>query len=96
MLDLVTGAKGWIFAVRVEPGFLLKPGVAGVMKDEAEVAHLGPILWNNVYGFRCFTEDPALKNRIYIRYGFDTSDSVAFKLVLGSLSKGLKGEIEEI
>jgi len=95
MLDLVT-ANGWIYAVRVEPGFLLKPGVAGVMKDEAEVAHLGPISWDNVYGFRCFTEDPALKNRIYIRYGFDTSDNVAFKLVLGSLSKGLKGEIEDI
>jgi len=94
MLDLVTGANGWIYAVRVEPGFLLKQGVGGATKDEAEVAHLGPILWKDVYGFRCFTEHPALKDRIYIRYGFDTSDNVAFRLVLGSLSRGLKGEIQ--
>jgi hypothetical protein len=96
MLNLVTGAKGWIYALRVEPGFLLKRDVAGVMKDEAEIAHLGPIRWENVYGFRCFTEDQALKNRIYIRYGFDTSDNVAFKLVLASLSVGLRGETGSI
>jgi hypothetical protein len=96
MPDLVTGAKGWIYAVRVEPGFLLKPGVAGVKKDEAEVAHLGPISWKDVYGFRCFTDDPALRNRIFIRYNFDAIDNVAFKLVLGSLSTGLRGEAHSI
>jgi len=96
MLNLVTGSSGWIYAVRVEPGFLLKPGVAGVMKDEAEVAHLGHVPWEHVYGFRCFTDDPALKNRIFIRYAFDTSDNVAFRLVLGSLSAGLRGSTEAI
>ena len=94
--NVITHGQGWIYAVRVEPGFLLKAGVGGVRKEEAEVAHLGPISWDKVYGFRCFTEDPALKSRIFIRYGFDTSDNVAFRLVLGTLSIGLKGEILDI
>jgi hypothetical protein len=82
--DLV---NGWVYALRVEPGFYIRPGVAGVTKEEAEIAHLGPILWKNVYGFRSFGHDP----RVYIRFGFDTSDNVAFRLVLASLSIGLNG-----
>jgi hypothetical protein len=94
MLDIVA-PSGWIYAVRVEPGFLLRPKVAGVKKEEAEIAHLGPVPWKQVYGFRCFTTDPALKDRIYVRYGFDATDNAAFRQVLGSLSIGLKGEILE-
>lgn len=77
---------GWIYALRIDSGFLLKTGVGGVTKKEAEIAHLGPIPWDNVYGF--FGLEPK-DNTVYLRTGFDTQDQKAFRLVLASLSASL-------
>ena len=85
-LDVAGSENGWVYAVRVEPGFLLRPGAGGVKKDEAEVAHLGPIPWDHVYGFRCFAKSSQFNGRVFIRYDFDKSDTTAFKLILRQLS----------
>jgi len=74
---------GWIYAVRVDSGFLLKQGVGGVVSDEAEIAHLGQLPWKKVYGFIGTHPD---ENTVYIRNMFDQQDYAAFKLVLGALS----------
>jgi hypothetical protein len=78
------GDQGWIYVLRVESGFMVKTGVGGISKKEAEIAHLGPIKWKDVYGFRhmSYNED----SNIYIRRGFYNQDDVAFKQVLGALS----------
>lgn len=74
---------GWVYVIRVKSGFLLKKGVGGIRQTEGEIAHFGPLLWKNVYGF--ISRDR--KNQtIYLRNGFDQEDYKAFRLVLGALS----------
>lgn len=73
---------GWVYVLRVEAGILLKMGVGGYTKNEAEIAHLGPIEWRYVYGFMCMGD----KSTIFIRNGFDKADYEAFLTVLATLS----------
>lgn len=73
---------GWVYVLRVESGFLLKMGVGGYTKHEAEIAHLGPIEWECVYGFMCMGD----KDTIFIRKGFENTDYEAFLTVLSTLS----------
>jgi hypothetical protein len=80
---MALGEFGWIYVLRVRSGFLVKKGVGGVTKEEAEIAHLGSIPWEDVMGFMpaSFGERP-----IYLRNQFDQQDYPAFKQVLGTLS----------
>lgn len=78
----------WIYICRIKSGFMLEKGVGGVGQQEAEVAHLGPLAWKNVYGFLNIN---ANSNRtIYLRSEFEGKDNVAFRRVLGVLSSLLK------
>jgi hypothetical protein len=81
---MAMGDQGWVYALRVESGFMVKCGVGGITKTEAEIAHLGPIKWKDVYGFRHLTFSGDAN--IYIRRGFYNQDDVAFKQVLGALT----------
>ena len=73
---------GFLYVLRINPGFLLETGVGGISKREAEISHLGPVLWQDVMGF-VSTGDPST---IYLRNEFDQKDFNGFKLVLGSMS----------
>jgi hypothetical protein len=74
---------GFMYAVRVNPGFLLVTGVGGVTKKEAEVSHLGPIRWRDVIAFRSMMPG---ESTVYVRNLFDQQDYKAFQQVLGGLS----------
>ena len=74
--------NGFVYVLRIKSGFMLKPGVGGLSIPEGEIAHLGPIKWKNVYGFRNVADG----EDVYIRNMFDQEDNAAFKLVLASLS----------
>ncbi len=74
---------GWVYAVKVDSGFLIKKGVGGVTMNEAEIAKLGSIAWKDVYGF---VGSSPTETNVYIRNMFDLEDYEAFKLVLASLS----------
>jgi hypothetical protein len=76
------GNFGWIYVTRVKPGFLLKTGVAGIIKEEAEVSHLGEIPWKDIYGFRCV----APGSPVYLRKDLENSDSNAFRMILASFN----------
>jgi hypothetical protein len=79
----------WVYALRIESGFLIKPGVGGITKDEAEIAHLGPLSWNQVYGFA--RNGRLGEGTVYIRGGFELQDYGAFLQVLGALSSVVGG-----
>ncbi|MGO8817031.1 MAG: hypothetical protein ACLQVG_20510 [Terriglobia bacterium] len=79
-----TTNDGWIYVLRVDSGFLLKTGVGGISKQEAEIAHMGPVLWDKLYGFVHI--GVGAEKVVYIRNMFDQQDFKAFKLVLASLS----------
>ncbi len=74
---------GWLYALRIKSGFLLKTGVAGIVKQEGEISHLGHLPWKNVYGFRSVFD----KSAVYLRSGFESKDHEAFRQVLASLSR---------
>lgn len=82
------GDMGWIYACRVESGFLLLSGTGGIGTDfgEAEIAHPGHLRWKDVYGFRHMTGNLEADRNIYIRRDFYNKDDAAFKQVLGALS----------
>lgn len=77
-----TMGYGWVYVLRVEAGILLKMGVGGYDKYEAEIAHLGPIEWKNVFGFMWMGD----KDTIFIRNGFEKADYEAFLTALSTLS----------
>jgi hypothetical protein len=87
------GDGGWIYVLRVESGFMLKTGAGG--RQDAAVAHLGPVKWKDVYGFRHrdMRRDesgrPPSDTNIYIRAGLFQRDDFAFRLVLGALTSAL-------
>ncbi len=74
---------GWVYVLRIKSGFLLKTGIGGITKKEAEIAHLGPVLWQDIVGFAGTAPD---MHEIYIRNMLDQTDYPAFKMILGSLS----------
>lgn len=74
----------WVYALRIESGFLIKSGRGGITKQEAEIAHLGPLEWKDVYGF---AGTGALgDNTVYLRNMFQQQDYKAFCQVLAQLS----------
>jgi hypothetical protein len=82
---------GWVYALRVESGFLIKSGVGGITKQEAEIAHLGALTWDNVVGFA--GTGTLGEGTVYMRTGFDCIDTLAFDQVLGGLSSIVGGKL---
>ncbi|MGJ5820240.1 hypothetical protein [Paludibaculum fermentans] len=88
----ITTLGHWVYALRVESGFLIKAGKGGITKHEAEIAHLGPLEWKEVYGF---AGTGALgESTVYIRNMFQQQDYKAFCQVLAQLSS-VVGKVPE-
>jgi hypothetical protein len=87
-----TESYGWIYVLRIRSGFLIKKGVFErhgykTKTKESEIAHLGPLSWDDVMGFVYCA--PSSDGNVYIRNMFHRDDPEAFRQLLAGLSSTL-------